>query len=158
MNSGEQILELDDAAAAQLERQRLQLRERHWTMLIISVLVIVLSVTLKLSPSGKVGASWLPIPSLPPMCGSRAIFGVECPGCGLTRSFVALGNGNWAESLRMHRVGWLLAAAVILQVPYRAYSLWELKRRIPQRTWPNWFGRLLIAALLINWLAKMAAL
>ncbi len=25
-----------------------------------------------------------------------------CPGCGMTRSFMALLRGNWAESLRMH--------------------------------------------------------
>jgi hypothetical protein len=154
MKSDEFPIELDDAEAIQVERQRHQLHERHWTMLVISLLVIILSVTLRLNPSGTVGAAWLPISSLPPLCGSRALLGVECPGCGLTRSFVALGNGDWRESLRMHRVGWLLAAAVVLQIPYRAYSLWELRRRLPQRSWPNWFGRLLIAALLVNWFAK----
>jgi hypothetical protein len=159
------IIDADDAAspsaivespdADRLERRRRELLDRHWTMLAVSLLVIMLSMTLRLNPSGSVGASWLPVSSLPPLCGSRALFGVECPGCGLTRSFVALGHGNWRESLRLHRVGWLLAAAVVLQIPYRMYSLWELNRRVPDRAWPAWCGNFLIAAMIANWVVKM---
>jgi hypothetical protein len=97
----------------------------------------------------------LPLEALPPMCGSRALFGVECPGCGLTRSFVALASGDLAESIRLHRVGWLLAAAVVLQIPYRIYALRELRTKAPQRTWPTWFGNGLIAILILNWLIKI---
>jgi len=139
------------------DRQRLlrQLRERHWTMLVISILIIAASFAFELRSTGHVAASWLPFSAFPPMCGSRAFFGVDCPGCGLTRSFVALASGDFAESFRLHRVGWLLAAAVMLQIPYRIFALCELRTRVSQRTWPTWFGYTLIAALIINWLAKM---
>jgi hypothetical protein len=154
----ESVVWLDAAEDASRRRLLAQRRERHWTMLLISVLVIVASAALELRPSGKVGASWLRIASLPPMCGSRALFGIECPGCGLTRSFVALGSGDFQESFRLHRVGWLLAAAVVLQIPYRVFALRELRTRVPQRTWPDWFGYGLIAALVLNWLAKISGL
>ena len=68
---------------------------------------------------------------------------------------VALGHGDWRESLRLHRVGWLLAAAVVLQIPFRMYSLWELKRHVPERAWPAWCGNFLIAAMIANWVVKM---
>ncbi len=48
------------------------------------------------------------------LCVSRLIFGLECPGCGLTRSLVLLGQGRIGESLRMNWLGavfFLLALA-----------------------------------------------
>ena len=147
-------LEGDDARA--VDRRHAQLLDRHWTMLGISVAVIVLSFALQLNPAGRVRASWLPFDSLPPLCGSRAFFGINCPGCGLTRSFVALAAGDASESFRLHRIGWLMALAVVLQVPYRAWGLYELRRGvISDRAWPTWFGNVLIAALILNWLAGL---
>jgi hypothetical protein len=148
---------LEDDEARTIDRRHAQLLDRHWTMLGVSVAVIVLSFALQLNPSGRVRASWLPFDSLPPLCGSRAIFGVNCPGCGLTRSFVALASGDASESFRLHRIGWLMALAVVLQVPYRVWGLYELRKGvISDRTWPMWFGNVLIAALILNWLFNIA--
>jgi hypothetical protein len=93
--------------------------------------------------------------ALPPVCSSRLLFGVECPGCGLTRSFVALAAGDLSASWRYHRVGWLMALAVVGQIPYRVCGLIETRTRIVPRTWPAWLGYLLIASLIVNWLLKM---
>lgn len=150
------VVWLEDDQARASGRRRAQLLDRHWTMLGVSVAVIVLSFALQLNPAGRVRASWLPFDSLPPLCGSRAFFGVNCPGCGLTRSFVALASGDFAESFRLHRIGWLMALAVALQVPFRIWGLYELRRGvISERMWPIWFGRILIAALILNWLATL---
>lgn len=149
----EEVVWLIDDEERRRERLRAQLLDRHWTMLGVSVTVIVLAFALQLNPAGHVRASWLPLESLPPLCGSRAWFGVNCPGCGLTRSFVALAAGDWDESVRMHRVGWLMALAVALQIPYRTWGLLEVRRGVlVERRWPVWFGNGLIAALLLNWL------
>ena len=127
-------------------------------MLGASAAVIVLAFALQLNPAGRVSASWLPLESLPPLCGSRAWFGVNCPGCGLTRSFVALAGGHWGESLRIHRLGWLMAVTVALQIPYRLWGLWEVRGGVlVERRWPTWFGNGLIAALVLNWLWNVLA-
>jgi hypothetical protein len=150
------VVWLEDDQSRDYQRRYAQLLDRHWTMLGVSVAVIVLSFALQLNPAGRVRASWLPFDSLPPLCGSRAIFGVNCPGCGLTRSFVALASGDVSESFRLHRIGWLMALAVVLQVPYRTWGLYELRRGvISDRAWPTWFGNVLIAALILNWLAAL---
>jgi hypothetical protein len=139
------------------ERKKAQLLDRHWTMLGVSVAVVVLAFALQLNSAGRVSASWLPLESLPPLCGSRAFFGINCPGCGLTRSFVALAAGDVAESIRLHRVGWMLAMAVVLQIPYRLWGLLEIRRGVlSDRVWPAWCGHALIAALLLNWLFNLA--
>ena len=132
-----------------------QLRDRHFTMLWISLVVVVASMVLQPRSTGAVGPAFLPNVNLPDLCSSRSLFGVECPGCGLTRSFLALASGDVAASLAYHRLGWLMALVIVLQFPYRLYCLRELRVKIPTRTWPTWFGYLLLAALLINWLCKV---
>ena len=122
-------------------------------MLGLSLVVVSLAFVMQTGVDGRVhfvGLSRFPLPEL---CGSRLLYGVTCPGCGLTRSVIALADGDLAASLRYHRIGWLMALAILLQVPYRVYALRELKTGIVERAWPKWFGILLIAALLINWLA-----
>jgi hypothetical protein len=132
-----------------------QLRDRHWTMLYVAVLVIAGSFLLRLGKTEYVTLAGTRV-EVPILCGSRALFGVECPGCGLIRSFVALASGDMWQSFRYHRVGWLMALAVVGQIPYRGYALFELRRRIVERTWPVWFGYFLIAALILNWLFKIS--
>jgi len=134
-----------------------QSRERHRFMLGLSLFVVVAAFLLQFHQGGALRFPGTDV-SLPPLCGSRILFGVECPGCGLTRSFVALGAGDIQQSLRFNRVGWLLALAVVAQIPYRIFALRELRHRVVQRTWPVWFGYFLITALVLNWLLKVAGI
>ena len=55
--------------------------------------------------------------SLPTLCWSQLLFHRECPGCGLTRSFLALGRGSLAEAERLNPLGpilFLFAIALLL--------------------------------------------
>lgn len=132
-------------------------RSRHMSMLWIAVAVIVLSFTLRVRADQRValiGLSNLPAPE---MCGSRAWFGVECPGCGLTRGFIRLASGDWSNAIALNRVAPLLAFAVLTQIPYRLALLlgWPPIRRFANSPWPNVFGWTLIVALIGNWLLKL---
>jgi hypothetical protein len=133
-----------------------QLRERHWATLAAALAIIAASFLLRLHNSERIAIKWLNV-DLPPLCGSRAIFDIACPGCGLTRSFVSLAAGDVHASLQFHRLGWLLAAAVVGQIPYRIFVLRELRFGIVQRVWPIWFGGTLTAALIVNWLVNTLA-
>jgi hypothetical protein len=50
------------------------------------------------------------------MCLSHELFGVDCPFCGLTRSFVALAHGDLHASLAWHPAGPILFVAMIMLV------------------------------------------
>ena len=121
-------------------------------MLLAAALVTALALLLRVGTDDRVAFRFLPGWSMPPVCMSHCLFGVDCPGCGLTRSFVHLAHGDWQRSLAVHRMGWLLAFAVLVQFPYRLTALLgpcplPLGRRIPQL-----FGVLLIVCLIGNWL------
>jgi hypothetical protein len=147
------------SAAASLQNYRIrQYQAFHGAVLALCLVVLAVSFFLQIGASGRVALAGWPRLELPVTCGSRALFGVQCPGCGLTRSFIALAAGDVAGSLRYHRVGWLVALAVFLQVPYRLFTLIELRTRLVQRQWPVWCGWTLLAILVVNWLANSAGL
>jgi hypothetical protein len=50
----------------------------------------------------------------PELCLVKRLLHVRCAGCGLMRSFAALWDGNVSEAFRMHAMGPLLFAGLVL--------------------------------------------
>lgn len=67
---------------------------------------------------------------LPQMCSAKRMFGIDCPGCGLTRSFVLAADGQLARAFAAHGVGTVAFVLLVLQIPLR---LWQ--------GWRAWVGR-----------------
>jgi hypothetical protein len=133
------------------------MRVYHWYVLMTSVAILAAAFALSFH-----GTASLQLPgtsvALPSTCPSRLALGIECPGCGLTRSFVALANGDFKQSLQFNRVGWLVALAVLAQIPYRLFAIWELRRGVVYRPWLMWIGYVLVTMLALNWLLKRSGL
>ncbi len=55
-----------------------------------------------------VGAGAFAILHEVPLCPSATLFGVPCPGCGLTRASLALLRGDWRGALGFHPLVFLL--------------------------------------------------
>ena len=154
------ILIADDSPSAVNHSRAANRRSRHVGMLWIAVAVLMLSFALRVRGDQRValiGLNGLPAPE---MCGSRAWFGIECPGCGLTRGFIRLASGDWSGAMALNRVAPLLAFAVLAQIPYRLAILlgWPPARRFDESRWANAFGWVLIVALIGNWLLKVLGL
>jgi hypothetical protein len=64
--------------------------------------------------------------TLPPMCAYKLFLGLNCLGCGLTRSFTYMGHLELAAAWEMHRLGPLLWSVVAIQVPFRGARLLKM--------------------------------
>lgn len=145
---------IDDEVDAMQNRRILMLRERHWSVLLVSIVVICLAIGLETSDHGRVAVKGWSGLRVPELCSSRAWLGVTCPGCGLTRSFIHLAHGRLADSIAANRVGWILALTVVLQLPYRIYLLRQSPVGGLNSRWPRWYGSALIVILIGNWLSQ----
>jgi hypothetical protein len=126
---------------------------RDWEMIVIALIVVVMAYLLCVRTDGRVAFRGFNGWVLPESCMSYSVFGVSCPGCGLTRSIIELSRGHFASSLHYHRLGWLMALAIVLQLPYRWLSL-RLGRPPLGTMLPKAFGYSLIAGLVVNWLLR----
>jgi hypothetical protein len=128
----------------------------HWTVFWIAVAVLSLAGAMVVRSDQRVEFAFAPGRPLPHLCYSRLLLGIDCPGCGLTRSFIHLVHGDVAASFTANRAGWLLFLATLLQVPYRLWAVHHpggapLGHRVPVIVlisllgllWINWGARLL---------------
>ena len=98
----------------------------HWTLLLICSGVLIASALLTIDDSGVI------VPglnqTLPELCTLRRFTGLSCPGCGLTRCFIALAHGNYVAAWTFNPAGLWLFAMIALQLPLRSYQLWRIHR------------------------------
>ena len=132
-------------------------RRRHWEVLAVACAVCALAFAFQEVPGGRVavrGASQFPLPQV---CASRSLFGLKCPGCGLTRSIIHMAEGDWPASWRSHRLGGLMALVIVFQIPYRLLALRRLDRPLMPIRWQVGLSSVLIALLIGNWLVDLVA-
>jgi hypothetical protein len=103
----------------------------HIVLLALCGGTIVLAFILSTRDQTQVVLPLVNVP-LPELCMSRRMFGVSCPGCGLTRSFIALARGNVAAAWAFNPAGLLLFAVVAFQVPFRIWQLARIRRGLPE--------------------------
>jgi hypothetical protein len=130
-------------------------RSRHRMMLVVCGLVVLLAFALQVRSDQRVEFAWLPGLPMPEMCWSRSLFGVRCPGCGLTRSVVYLAHGDWQASLGMHRIGIVMAVAILAQFPYSTAGLIWKKDYPLGRRFASAVAWGLIGLLIGNWLFEV---
>ena len=73
-------------------------------------------------------ARWFPFSSLPPLCSFKALTGLPCVSCGMTRSWVYGVHGRFLDAWLMSPLGTLLFVGVVGAV---GYGLLRSARAIP---------------------------
>jgi hypothetical protein len=100
----------------------------HWTVWLAAIGVLAAAVILEVSDETTVTVPVLNY-TLPELCYWRTMFGMDCPGCGLTRCFISAAHGDVAAAWHYNPMGLLLFAAVVVQIPFRPWQLWRLATR-----------------------------
>jgi len=90
-----------------------------------------------------------------PECRFRAATGMACMTCGTTRAFLALGDGEFLQAMRMNPLVTLLSLLGLLYVPV-AWFVWLARRPRPRLGFTSrraaWIFAVVAAVLvLVNW-------
>lgn len=64
------------------------------------------------------------------LCAFRLLLGVDCPGCGLGRSIIALLHGRLEESVAWHPMGVVLVLGVLASPLWRRFHFSEVGQKI----------------------------
>ncbi|WP_203328866.1 DUF2752 domain-containing protein [Candidatus Laterigemmans baculatus] len=115
--------------------------------------ILLLAAVLEFRPPRTIVVPLLEF-SLPETCTAQQMLGINCPGCGMTRSFVLAADGELARAWAMHPIGTLLFLLLVLQIPWRLWQGWQTVRGQPvwrtgQLEWR--IGVALVAASFLWW-------
>jgi hypothetical protein len=95
-------------------------------------------------------ARFVPVLSVPYVCPVRALAGIPCATCGMTRAFVSLAHGDPGAALAASPLGTLAAAAAW------AFAVAALARAALGAPWPGLPARAARAAVAVGLLALLA--
>lgn len=88
-------------------------------------------------------------------CYYRTNFGISCPSCGLTRSFISLEKFDFMNALKYNRVGFLAYLLMIFTMILNILGLLKAKSIYKFGKFVAAFGFLVCILLVINWILKM---
>lgn len=130
-----------------------------WSWIVGILMVVGAASLLQFDPPRAVRLPWSDTP-LPELCGSQRLLGVDCAGCGLTRSFILSAHGRWREAWAMHAAGTVAFLFLLALLPYRLWQGWQLARGHRPRSTVSaemFFWVAVVAMQLLWWMASTAA-
>lgn len=110
-------------------------RERRIDLVLLAAALAMLAIAWVLPPATPENAG-----SGITVCRFKAVTGLDCPTCGLTRSVVALAHGDAGGSVGWHPAGPLMVAAAVVLAGLVPLLWWRRKR-------PLWGRRGFVRAL-----------
>jgi len=119
-----QELESDLKPPISSENARGWLMFYHGLLALVSIGVIVMAATMRSEGPSDVFLPGMKV-ALPELCLTKSILKIPCPGCGMTRSFIAIAHGQWRRAWDFNPVSFLMFAFIAGQVPWR---LWQIRR------------------------------
>ena len=143
-------------AQQDIEISRIESPIVHWILLILCSTVILFSFIMEMPDDNHVSLAGT---TLPEVCTAKRLFHIGCPGCGLTRAFISISQGNWARAWWLNQASFLLYFLILIQIPYRAWQLIRIRSgRAPlSDSWAVWYFAAFGLVLVVQWLVRVIA-
>ncbi len=128
----------------------------HGIMLTGSGLIILLSFLMKTDDFQQVFVPGIAV-AMPESCLSKMYFGVDCPGCGMTRAFIRISRGQFVKALQLNLASPAVYLFFAIQVPWHTMQLWRIGKGIgPIDSWWTIAPALLVVVtLIVGWFWKV---
>jgi Protein of unknown function (DUF2752) len=117
-------------------------------LLVVSIAVLAEATSSAISVFGA---------KIPPLCPFRLLTGLDCPGCGLTRSLILAFHGRFVESYMVHLLGIPLAVFFLVQIPYQLYAAFSSKPFETRKFLRPGLSYLVLGCLFLSWTLKTIA-
>lgn len=92
-----------------------------------------------------------------PLCGFKYLLGIDCPGCGLTRSFLSLARGNIGAAVHYNAAGPLIYLFLFLYLLNHLLKVFGRKEGIVYPLWiSKTFAVVLALFLFGHWIVRLA--
>ena len=104
-------------------------------VLLVSTAAIALSFVMTIQDDQQVYLPFINQP-IPDVCGSRMLFGVDCPGCGMSRAFISISDLEIDRALTFNSACLVVYLFVALQIPWHGVQIFKtFYRGGPIDTW-----------------------
>lgn len=120
-------------------------------LLLLIILAVIAPFTLDIPNVNRYSS---PIKIVTPTCFVKEYTGKECSMCGLTRSIVALYNGDFNLSVKYHPAGYLFVCLLFIELLLRTIPILYSHKLIP---WLD-IGQLIVVAILFKIVAQSKGL
>ena len=103
----------------------------HLGLMLAAIAVITLSFLMRLVGDTFVfmPGSFLPMPE---SCAMKQMFGMPCPGCGLTRAFISISDLKFVRAWNFNPASFVVYAFVVGQIPWRIFQMIRIaKGKLP---------------------------
>ena len=128
----------------------------HWIFFIFAAVVILLSFLMK-SEGEK--AVFLPgfESAMPETCTAKRLFGIDCPGCGMTRAFISISSGQFARAWSFNPASFIVYLFVAVQIPWHMLQIWRLKNgKLPVVTrWAYMAPIAMALVMVVHWIWRL---
>ena len=95
---------------------------------------------------------------VPELCMLYSRWGIDCPGCGLTRTFIHMAHGQWVSAWQTNPVGILVFVFACLHIPMGAAQvIFRMRNSFVESwgKWNDWCIAGLLIALLLQWAMRL---
>ena len=129
----------------------------HGLFLLMAGTVLLLSLLMSTDGESQVFFPFTEI-RVPAMCSTQVLFGIQCPGCGLTRAFISISHGQFAKAWALNHASFMVYAFVAVQIPWHGLQLWRLTRghRPLESSLVYLVPMGLVLVLFANWVIRLA--
>jgi hypothetical protein len=129
----------------------------HCFLLAIGVIVVALSMLMRTTGQTAVFLPGFDRP-LPPSCTTQVLFGLDCPGCGMTRAFISIGHGQFQQAWRFNAASFVVYPFIAVQIPWNLLQIGMLlwRKRAIELPYVYWLPVLVAIVLMMHWLWRLS--
>lgn len=89
---------------------------------------------------------------IPHFCLFKMLVGIECPFCGMTRAFCAMGNLNLKQAFILNPASIIIVSFLFLQIPLRLLSICLPIHINKVRKISRYYSNIVLMMVLTNWI------